>query len=186
MNGEDLVYDYQFHVVDEPSEWAFNWEYTECGTPTPTPRENRATMWMVQNVSDPVWNVERLFKKLGTGCAAAAAAAAARAAARQPGSRLRLEQRTGSRSKRGPSVCRPLGFVCVGISSISAKMNGEDLVYDYQFHVVDEPSEWAFNWEYTECGTPTPTPRENRATMWMVQNVSDPVWNVERLFKKLG
>jgi len=67
MNGEDLVYDYQFHVVDEPSEWAFNWEYTECGTPTPTPRENRATMWMVQNVSDPVWNVERLFKKLGKG-----------------------------------------------------------------------------------------------------------------------
>jgi len=65
MNGENLVYDYRFNVVDEPSEWAFNWDYSECGTPNPTPRENWATMWMVQMVDDPLLNIKRLFCQLG-------------------------------------------------------------------------------------------------------------------------
>jgi hypothetical protein len=48
-NGEDLVYDWQYNVVDEPTEWGFNWEYAECGTPEPTPRANHATLWLVMN-----------------------------------------------------------------------------------------------------------------------------------------
>ena len=62
MNGQDLVYDWQFNVVDEPTEWAFNWDYAECGTSSPTPREHHATMWMVMNDDDPVWGVKQYFK----------------------------------------------------------------------------------------------------------------------------
>lgn len=62
MNGQDLVYDWRFNVVDEPTEWAFNWDYAECGTSKPTPREHHATMWMVMNDDDPVWGVKKYFK----------------------------------------------------------------------------------------------------------------------------
>mmetsp|Transcript_22423 Transcript_22423/g.48607 ORF Transcript_22423/g.48607 Transcript_22423/m.48607 type:complete len:102 (-) Transcript_22423:573-878(-) len=65
MNGENLVYDYRFNVVDEPTDWAFNWDYAECGTSEPTAREHWATMWMVMNDDDPIWALKRLFKQLG-------------------------------------------------------------------------------------------------------------------------
>jgi len=38
MNGEDLVYDWQHNVVEEPTEWAFNWEYYAEGVGRPCQR----------------------------------------------------------------------------------------------------------------------------------------------------
>uniref|UniRef100_A0A7S4T530 MYND-type domain-containing protein n=1 Tax=Ditylum brightwellii TaxID=49249 RepID=A0A7S4T530_9STRA len=65
MNDENLVYDYRFNVVDEPSEWAFNWDYGECGTSRPTPREHHASMWMTMNVDDPIRATTSLFQQHG-------------------------------------------------------------------------------------------------------------------------
>ena len=49
-NGEDLVFDWRFNVVDEPTEWAFDWDYVgESGTSHPTPRHHHATMYLIMN-----------------------------------------------------------------------------------------------------------------------------------------
>lgn len=61
MNGEDLVYDWQHNVVDEPTEWAFNWDYSEGGTSDPTPRPHRTTMWLIMNVDNPIQALRSLF-----------------------------------------------------------------------------------------------------------------------------
>jgi hypothetical protein len=34
------------------TEWPYDWEATQCGTPHPTPRDNHATMWMTCNFGD--------------------------------------------------------------------------------------------------------------------------------------
>lgn len=62
MNGEDLLYDYQHFVVDPPTEWAFNWDYSEGGTAHPIPKENHATVFMTMNLDDPIAGM-RLFCK---------------------------------------------------------------------------------------------------------------------------
>lgn len=64
MNGEDLLYDWQHNVVREPSEWAFNWEYAECGTTCPTPREHHATCWLIMNVDRPSQALRAIFTGL--------------------------------------------------------------------------------------------------------------------------
>lgn len=70
MNGENIVHDYKFHVVQEPSEWAFNWDYAECGTSRPTPRAHHASMWLTMNDDDPLLALKNLLasfsKSLGT------------------------------------------------------------------------------------------------------------------------
>eukprot|EP00980_Cylindrotheca_fusiformis_P029737 scaffold23803_cov132-Cylindrotheca_fusiformis.AAC.1 len=38
-------------TTDE-SEWPFDWEDVQCGTPHPIPRDNHATLWMTCNFSD--------------------------------------------------------------------------------------------------------------------------------------
>jgi hypothetical protein len=60
MNGEDLVYDWQHNVVDDATEWAFNWNYAEGGTAKPVPREHHATMWLSMNA--PVIATKIFFK----------------------------------------------------------------------------------------------------------------------------
>lgn len=62
MNGEDLVYDWQHNVVDEPSEWGFNWEYAEGGTANPVAKQHHATMWLVMNEDDPIFAVKIFFR----------------------------------------------------------------------------------------------------------------------------
>lgn len=64
MNGENLVYDYRFNVVESPTDWAFNWDYAECGTSKPTPRNHHATMWLIVNLDDPLTALQSLFKQL--------------------------------------------------------------------------------------------------------------------------
>ena len=61
MNGEDLVYDWRHNVVGEPSEWAFNWDYAECGTPNPKNVEHYATMWLVMNEDNPIFAIKVFF-----------------------------------------------------------------------------------------------------------------------------
>eukprot|EP00550_Attheya_septentrionalis_P003283 CAMPEP_0198289778 /NCGR_PEP_ID=MMETSP1449-20131203/7855_1 /TAXON_ID=420275 /ORGANISM="Attheya septentrionalis, Strain CCMP2084" /LENGTH=440 /DNA_ID=CAMNT_0043988165 /DNA_START=110 /DNA_END=1432 /DNA_ORIENTATION=- len=51
----------RFRVRPEASEWGYNWEYAECGTPKPTPREGYGTMWMVANNSDSALEDVKLF-----------------------------------------------------------------------------------------------------------------------------
>lgn len=64
MNGENLVYDYRFNVVESPTDWAFNWDYAECGTSQPTPRNHHATMWLIVNLDNPLTALQSLFKQL--------------------------------------------------------------------------------------------------------------------------
>jgi len=66
-NGEDLVFDWRFNVVDEPKEWAFDWECAgESGTSNPTPRDHHATMYLIMNNgcndSDKVLVLRNFFK----------------------------------------------------------------------------------------------------------------------------
>ena len=63
MNGENLAYDYRFNVVDSPTDWAFNWDYAECGTSKPTPRPHHATMWLSMNDDDPLMALKNLFRQ---------------------------------------------------------------------------------------------------------------------------
>ena len=66
-NGENLAYDWRFNVVDEPTEWAFNWDYSEGGTSQPTPRDHHATMILTMNCPTstcPLAELHKLFKKL--------------------------------------------------------------------------------------------------------------------------
>eukprot|EP00978_Attheya_sp_CCMP212_P036323 scaffold163826_cov53-Attheya_sp.AAC.1 len=51
----------RFRVRPEASEWGYNWEYAECGTPKPTPREGYGTMWMVANNSDSALEDVKIF-----------------------------------------------------------------------------------------------------------------------------
>jgi hypothetical protein len=65
-NVKNLAYDWRFNVVDEPTEWAFNWEYAEGGTTNPTPREFHATWFITMNTGgDQIADLKRLFKEFG-------------------------------------------------------------------------------------------------------------------------
>jgi hypothetical protein len=61
MNGKDLVYDWEHNVVDDATEWAFNWDYAEGGTAKPVPREHHATMWLVMNEDSPIYVTKVVF-----------------------------------------------------------------------------------------------------------------------------
>jgi hypothetical protein len=62
MNGEDLVYDWQFNVVNDcGDEWTFNWDYAEGGTSNPTPRDHYATCWVVTHEDIPIAAMKRFF-----------------------------------------------------------------------------------------------------------------------------
>jgi hypothetical protein len=65
MNGEDLVYDWQHNVVDDPTEWAFNWDYAEGGTANPLSRNYHATMWLVMNEDSPIAALQIFFSVSG-------------------------------------------------------------------------------------------------------------------------
>ena len=65
--GSSLVIDARFRLRPEPSEWGYNWEYAECSTPSPTPREGHGTLWMIANQSDdPVHDIKTFFRMAGS------------------------------------------------------------------------------------------------------------------------
>jgi hypothetical protein len=47
-----LVRAWDMQMPKEPSEWAYHWNYAECSTACPTPRDNCATLWMTCNNKD--------------------------------------------------------------------------------------------------------------------------------------
>lgn len=56
-----LYYDFKWRTRKEPSEWGYNYEYSECGTSEPTPREGHGTMWLVCNDENPLQIVKTLL-----------------------------------------------------------------------------------------------------------------------------
>lgn len=65
-NGENLAYDWRFNVVDTPTEWAFNWDYAEGGTPQPIPRNHHATLFLTMNPEgNALTGLRKFFKILG-------------------------------------------------------------------------------------------------------------------------
>ena len=51
-----LVNALQFQIRKDGSEWAYNWEFSTCGTAMPTPRDSHATFWMTCNNRETIFD----------------------------------------------------------------------------------------------------------------------------------
>jgi hypothetical protein len=64
QQAPNLYYDWKFRTRKEPSEWGYNYEYSECGTSEPTPRDGHGTLWFVCNDDNPLQLVKTFLNKL--------------------------------------------------------------------------------------------------------------------------
>jgi hypothetical protein len=58
---------FEYQMRKEPSEWAStNWDYSECGTSQPTPCDDHATLWMICNHKETIYeDIEDFFQMGG-------------------------------------------------------------------------------------------------------------------------
>jgi hypothetical protein len=66
QEAPNLYYDFKWRTRKEPSEWGYNYEYSECGTSEPTPREGHGTLWLVCNDENPLNIVKTLLNHMSS------------------------------------------------------------------------------------------------------------------------